>query len=326
MGREWFGLWPSVVLFVWIVGVVTGWVRILWGRLQLLLLARKNRSAAGEYEGMARNLSRRIGVRRTVRVIVNGRRATPMTRGIARPVVFLPSTMKGWSTARKRSVLLHELRHIKRGDSCTLAFAYGICSLLWFVPPVWAAYARLYQEQEMACDAAVIESGVRRQAYAACILDTAQLCREPALLAGLGFSWGRKKLLKDRILAIVKEGKTPKRSLAALACAALLIGAAVLMGATGTDTGKKYGALHLMEYQVKNAEEAGVLTTLIQFENAFNSHELPGCFRCLQRARSICHAGPGTRSTLFDRRIARTLSSVISAFSNSKPTTTPGSP
>jgi hypothetical protein len=38
--------------------------------------------------------------------------------------------------------------------------------------------------------------------------------------------------------------------------------------------GKKYGKLYLKEYQAKNADEAGIMKTLMQLEGAFNSHDL----------------------------------------------------
>ena len=275
IGKNWINLWPSVMLFLWIAGTLSGWLRILCGRLQLVSLERESRTdTTDEYERMVRNLSRRVGIRREVRVVESERCATPLTRGIVYPVIFLPPALRGWSVAGKRSVLLHELRHVRRGDACSLTIAYGICSLLWFVPPVWAAYSRLYLEQEKACDAAVIEGGVKRHAYAACILNAAQLCREPALLAGLSFSGRRKKILKDRIQAIVRGGKTMKKGVILFGLAALLLGAAVLVSAAGEDTGKKYGTVYLTEYQVRNADEAAILDGLIQYENAFNSHDL----------------------------------------------------
>jgi hypothetical protein len=38
--------------------------------------------------------------------------------------------------------------------------------------------------------------------------------------------------------------------------------------------GKKYGKIYLREYQAKNADEAAILDTLIQYEKGFNSHDL----------------------------------------------------
>jgi beta-lactamase regulating signal transducer with metallopeptidase domain len=270
--QGWLSFWPSGVLLVWIAGVLWGWFRVLWGRLQLLSLARGARN--GEERRVVRALAARIGIRHEVRVVTSGGCVTPMTRGIFHSIIFLPSSMRRWSAAARKSVLLHELRHIRRADSFTLAAAYGICSLLWFIPPIWAAYSRLYLEQEKACDAAVVGSGMNPHAYATCILDTAQLCREPALLAGLSLSGRRKQILKDRIGAIIRLGKPAKKSVLPFCLAAALLGLSLLLGAAGNDAGRKYGSVYLTEYNVRSADEAGILNTLIQFQEAYNSHSL----------------------------------------------------
>jgi hypothetical protein len=40
------------------------------------------------------------------------------------------------------------------------------------------------------------------------------------------------------------------------------------------EQGKKYGKLYLREYTAKGADEAAILDTLLQYERAFNSHDL----------------------------------------------------
>ena len=279
IGRLWIDAWPAVLLFLWISVALSGWLSVLWGRLQLLYIRRTgHRDGTMHYESQVRNLSQCIGIKREVRVFESTRCITPFTHGIIRPVIVLPSRIRSWSPASRRSVLLHELRHIKRGDSFTLIVAYGICSLFWFVPPVWAAYARLYMEQEKSCDAAVVESGVERHNYAACVLDAALLSREPALLAGLSFSGRRKRVLQDRIQSIIK-GKDPmKTSIVPFCLAALLIGVIAVLSASGIETisqgGKKYGKVYIREYRAKTADETAILDTLMQCETAFNSHDL----------------------------------------------------
>jgi ketosteroid isomerase-like protein len=138
-------------------------------------------------------------------------------------------------------------------------------------------------EQEKACDAAVIESGVKRHAYAECILGAAQFCREPVLLAGLSFAGRRKRILKDRIQSIIRGGESMKKGVVLFGFAALLLGAVVLLSAAGNDTGKKYGRLYLTEYQVKTADEAKILDTLIKYEDAFNSHDLQKFLSCFAK-------------------------------------------
>jgi hypothetical protein len=40
------------------------------------------------------------------------------------------------------------------------------------------------------------------------------------------------------------------------------------------EQGKKYGKLYLREYAAKSADETAIMDTLIQYEKAFNSHDL----------------------------------------------------
>jgi len=232
----WPSLWPPLVLFLLVAGALWGWLRMLAGRVRLAGLGRQGKgSAAPVPDRTVRELARLVGIRRKIRVYESGSAVTPLTRGILYPVIALPPAMTGWSAARVRSVLLHELYHVKRADSFCLAVAYGICSLLWFVPLIWPAYARFYMEQEKECDAAVIDRGVRRQSYASCVLDAAQLCREPVLFAGLSLSGRRKKLLKDRIQAIVRGGKNMKKGVALFGLGVFLLASTVFLSAAGAE-------------------------------------------------------------------------------------------
>lgn len=277
-GVPWVDAWPIVVLFFWVAGALCGWLSILWGRLQLLAMKLVSKPGARRYQSLIRSLSRRVGIRGTVRVVESPQCKTPLTRGVVCPVIVLPTNIRSWSAVKKRAVLLHELRHIKNRDSFSLTVAYAICSLFWFVPLVWAAYARLYLEQERSCDQAVIESGVAPHVYATCILDAAQLSREPALPAGLSFSGRRRRVLKHRIASIINGGKFMKHGMILVGFAALMLGVIAVMSASGLDAsgqgGKKYGTLYLKEYQPKTADEEAVLDTLVQYESAFNSHDL----------------------------------------------------
>jgi beta-lactamase regulating signal transducer with metallopeptidase domain len=265
----WPSLWPPLVLFLLMAGVLWGWLRMLWGRVRLARSRRREKNNhAREYDRIIRELSRVVGIRREVRVMECASATTSLTRGVLHPVIVLPTAMRTWSAVSMRSVLLHELCHIKRGDSFSVGIAYWICSLLWFVPPIWPAYSRLYVEEEKACDAAVIGSGVRRHFYAACILDAAQLCRQPALLAGLGFSGGRKKALKDRIQAIVRGGRNMKKGVIFFWVSVLLLAAAVGLSAAGTEgKGKVLMVLRDGDSQVADfmlSQEAAVMKMTLE--------------------------------------------------------------
>ena len=56
---------------------------------------------------------------------------------------MLPATARQWSDEQLRSVLLHELAHIKRRDTVVQLLAQIACALHWFNPLVWFAAWRL---------------------------------------------------------------------------------------------------------------------------------------------------------------------------------------
>jgi beta-lactamase regulating signal transducer with metallopeptidase domain len=138
-----------------------------------------------------------------------------------------------WRGERRRAVLLHELRHIRRGDAMIQPLAYAVCCLFWFVPFIWAAFARLQLEQEKSCDWGVVAQGVKREVYAGCIVEAARLSRKLPLPAGLRFAGRRKRLLADRVRDILRGGRPRGRGWTAFAAAALLVCALVVLGGAG---------------------------------------------------------------------------------------------
>src|SRR5262245_25196085 len=58
----------------------------------------------------------RLGVRRTVRLLRSREEVMPMTSGLRRPGVVIPSIADLWDENRRRAVILHELAHVVRLD------------------------------------------------------------------------------------------------------------------------------------------------------------------------------------------------------------------
>ncbi len=97
----------------------------------------------------------------------------PMTWGWRCPVIVLPSASADWPDARLRSVLLHEMAHVKRRDWPGHRLADFACALLWFYPLVWLTARRLRAESELACDDLVLASGIPAPDYARHLLEIA---------------------------------------------------------------------------------------------------------------------------------------------------------
>ena len=237
IGETWPSLWPPIVMSALVAGAAWKLGRMALGRMRLAVFERRGTLfSIRDSEPGTRQLFQTVGKRRKIRVIECMEATTSFTHGTLTPVIVLPAAMRRWPVSRRRNALLHELCHIRRADSLSLVIADCICALLWFVPLIPLAYSHLCLEQEKACDAAVIERGAGRKAYAACILRTAVLCRQSTLLTGLNLAGARKKALKERIQAIVEGGERMKKGLVGLGVSVLLLGAAVTLSAAGAET------------------------------------------------------------------------------------------
>ncbi|MBQ3707812.1 MAG: peptidoglycan DD-metalloendopeptidase family protein [Clostridia bacterium] len=83
---------------------------------------------------------------------------TAFVWGVLRPVIVLPSSLKG----RARSyVIRHERTHIRRGDPVWRLFAFAALLVHWFNPLVWLAFRLSGKDMEMSCDEAVMRTSER---------------------------------------------------------------------------------------------------------------------------------------------------------------------
>jgi beta-lactamase regulating signal transducer with metallopeptidase domain len=222
--------WRTTVLLVWVAGAWLSYSRVIVGKVRLRSLKSAAGAADAAWETMLRrDVTELHGVLRNTRILTSSHSHVPFTCGLFRPLIVLPKERRVWSQERLRAVLHHELSHVRRRDLITQEVARVVCSLFWFVPFVWIAYRSLYLEQEKACDLGVVERGVERRRYAACLLEAARLSRDPVHLPGLVFPRRRKQILEERIRSIVigggmvmKSGKAALGLTAAAICVVAL--------------------------------------------------------------------------------------------------------
>jgi len=206
-GRQWLA--PAFLL-IWGGGTV-----LLLGRLGVgLQTLWRWRRTATELEGSAlpAALARQLDVRRSVSVRHSPRVQTPVVWGPVSPVILLPSAATDWSRTRLRTVLLHELAHVKRRDALTHLLSRVARACFWPNPLVWSASAAATSAQEQACDDAVLRSGVASWKYAEHLLAiTKTLRRGPVPLNAVALDTGLR--FKSRMRALLKSA-APRRPLA----------------------------------------------------------------------------------------------------------------
>lgn len=149
---------------------------------------------------------------RRIRVRTSDRIAAPLTWGILRPVVLLPSGMERTDRAALSCVLEHEYQHIRRFDTLRKALLAAAVCLHWFNPLAWVLYVMCNRDLELACDEAVTEQGMDRAKYALTLLSMEEQRSEWGL-SGSHFS---QNALEERIRCIMKHKKTSIPALAAV--------------------------------------------------------------------------------------------------------------
>lgn len=168
-----------------------------------------------------------LGVRQRVRLLIDPERTIPLVWGVVRPRLMVPAEARGWSDIALRSVLLHELAHLKRRDTLVQWLAQIACALYWWNPLVWLAAWRLHVERERACDDLVLASGVQPSAYAEHLLHVATKLSAARWSSACGLAMARRSSLEGRLFAVLSERPNRRSVTRTLVAAALLLGTGI---------------------------------------------------------------------------------------------------
>lgn len=214
-------------VLVWGLGflAVSLWVGL--GLIRIHVFGRgARRITSGPTVRLLKRLSTERGIRRRVTLLQGGPSQTPVTWGVLRPRILLPSTTNDWPSSRLRAVLLHELAHIRRHDCLTQVVARLACGFYWFNPLAWMAAAWLRRERELACDDAVLRAGPLPSEYAGHLLDLARESRS-GFPGGVAVAMARSAGIGDRLRAVLDAGRprgAPSRGVAAaILCLVVLL-------------------------------------------------------------------------------------------------------
>jgi TonB family protein len=208
------------------------WLMLVWGAGAALVLAqmlvacaavwrlRRTSPPFGPRElNLCQALARALGIQRRVDVIETKSGSMPMTFGVLRSAIFMPSDASQWTEERRRMVLLHELAHVRRGDAAARLVARTAVSLYWWNPLAWKAWRSFLKEQERAADDLVLNAGANATNYAEHLLAVA---RAMACFDHDGWpavAMARQSQLEGRLAAILDPGlrrKAPSRAAALL--------------------------------------------------------------------------------------------------------------
>lgn len=159
-----------------------------------------------------------------VPVYITGAVETPCLFGMFRPAIYLtPESAE--DEVVKRYVLTHEITHYQQFDHIW-ATLRALCLVLhWYNPLVWLAFRLSRQDGEMACDEGtlMILGEEHRGNYGRTLIALATRTRLRTSLVTATTMADGKKAIKERIVILMKNPKTPFVTMIALILVCTLV-------------------------------------------------------------------------------------------------------
>ena len=200
--------WQADVLIVWLA---VGAALAVWvfrrGRLVSRLI-RKSIEAPEPLLELAEPCREQLRIRRSVPVRCSPDIGSPAIAGLWRPMILIPSCLaENLRESEMRSVLLHELAHVKRGDLWVNHAQILLQLVYWYNPLVWLANARIRRLREQAVDEmTLVELGGEAESYPETLLRVAKMeIRRIATPAGVVGIIGSGRALTVRISSILNR-------------------------------------------------------------------------------------------------------------------------
>ncbi len=205
----WFSLDKLSLYFtvIWMSGVVLTLLPLLIGQRyirRIMLCAEEITDPEIRIE--LRRTSEKFGTYCKVLLLHSPAISMPVTFGILKPLIVLPSNWRTWPQGACQAALLHEYAHVQRRDVAWQLLARVTCAIYWFHPLAWYAASRLRIERELACDDFVLTTGQSATEYASHLVSIAKACHERTPEPGLAMA--QVNGLEKRIRAILDHSRS----------------------------------------------------------------------------------------------------------------------
>jgi beta-lactamase regulating signal transducer with metallopeptidase domain len=214
---------------LFVVGLAVEALRLLAGLAAVAVCRYRSRPIKDTgLTRLADDLRSALGVMRPIELRVSEAVGTAATVGWWRPVVLLAADWPTWDESELRTVVAHELAHVRRGDYLAGLFAIACRALHFYHPLVRWLVGRLRLQQELAADALAAAVAGGRTGYLRALARVA-LRQDERFTA-----WAARPFLSDRgtllrrvaMLRVTDDGRPLGRTVG-WGLAGLLVAAAV---------------------------------------------------------------------------------------------------
>jgi D-alanyl-D-alanine endopeptidase (penicillin-binding protein 7) len=203
--RPSFLLWLAVVYGA---GVLVAGVRLFAEMRTITRIRRDSRPADGS---LLDELRESLGVRRPVALRTSSEITVPFACGLIRPEIIIPAGLTGEDDLR--SILAHELAHIRRLDLPVQWLGAVLGVLWWFHPLLPLVRRRLHAASEECCDdLAIAGGGITAEGYSRSLVAVAAGASQRAWGWVAAMS-GETDSLRERILRLSKADQAHRGKL-----------------------------------------------------------------------------------------------------------------
>jgi bla regulator protein BlaR1 len=205
--------WRPLVAAAWLAGSAL-WLAVAGLRARRFAsLLRYAKPAPAWLQREAGDVAVRLGLKAAPALWLVPGRVSPMlwAPGWTARLLLPAGLLDRLDGAGRRTLLAHELAHLRRGDHRVRLFELLVTSLFWWHPIVWLARRELREAEEQCCDAWVLfalpESA---KPYALALVETVDFLSEaPPALPALASGVGHVHDLRRRVTMIM-QGTTPR--------------------------------------------------------------------------------------------------------------------
>jgi beta-lactamase regulating signal transducer with metallopeptidase domain len=206
--KDYFERNLPLIVVIWNLIVMLLFLKIIGGlAYSQRLKSYQTYSMPEQWEAELRQLSKKLGIQRSIQILQSAIIKVPVVVGYFKPVIILPlGVISGFSHEQVEAILAHELAHIRRNDYLINIFQSIIEVLFFYHPAIYWISKNIRNERENACDDLAILADINRKALATALTNLEVLNHEKTLLA-LAFS-GNKASLFNRVKRILNPQKT----------------------------------------------------------------------------------------------------------------------
>lgn len=163
-------LWNSYaaqIVLVWFLIICAKAIQLMAGLHTVYYLKNTSVFSAGSvWEDKVNELSAKLGITQSIKLLQSGIAKVPMVAGHLKPIILIPLGMlNGLTTTEVEAILCHELAHVKRRDYLINILQSLIEIIFFFNPAVLWVSRLIKEERENCCDDLALSCTSNKKEY-----------------------------------------------------------------------------------------------------------------------------------------------------------------